>query len=224
MSYIINKRFFQKHPKLTFLLVLLTVIIVLSTATLLINYFRICVFNYTNREGATPNNNVYLTVTLTNNTIGISDPNPNGLYTVSLGSSSPTDISLNETIKLPYLDSGSSLSLTVKPKSSGAINKPHYADVFPKQYRLDMTFDNSGSTIWSVNSTNNSIIYIKGNTLNVDQLGIVKDANNNTIAYVKNDTSNQKHWMIDINEQVDISSIVFNWKPMQKTGTYPAIQ
>jgi hypothetical protein len=160
-----------------------------------------------------------LTVKLTNTTDGISDPNPNGLYSVTLNDSKATDISLNGTIRMPYSDSVKNLKLTIKPKPT---NKTalHYADVFPKKYRLDMTFDASGS-LWAVNSASDSTILLKGNTLIINQLGVVSDANDETIAYVKNDTGNQKRWMIITNKQVDLSGIVVNWQPAKSSGTYP---
>jgi len=211
------RRIFQKRPIFTVLLVLLTLVIILSTATLLVNYFRIYVLT-SNKENF-DTHPLNLTVKLTNTTNGISDPNPNGLYSVTLNDSKATDISLNGTILMPYSDSAKNLTLTIKPKSTNT-KEAHYADVFPKQYRLDMTFDASGS-LWAVNSASDSTILLKGNTLTINQLGVVTDANDETIAYVKNDTSNQKHWMIITNKQVDLSGIVFNWQPAKSSGTYP---
>ena len=213
-----NKRYFSKP-----------VIIILAIMTLLIAtiIFRTYLPNIGGRESMVTGNNVCsspsLTVSLTNTKNGATDPNPNGVYTISFNNST-YDVSLNQRLCIPYTKIGDSMSLTIVPKDTSATisKKKHYADVFPETYRLDMAFfDTSNSIVWAVKDSNNSRINIDKGNLIVKQLGIIYDANSDDVGGVRNDMYDVNKWNVQIEKHTDISSISFHWIVAADSGTIP---
>lgn len=215
-----NKRFFSK-PVIIILAIMMLLISTLIVRTYLPNIMNV-------REQMVSDNIVCaspsLTVSLTNTKKGATDPNPIGIYTINFNNTT-YDVSLNQRLCIPYLKTVNTILLKIVPKNTSATiakKKPHYADVFPETYRLDMAFiDASNSILWAVKDSNNSRININNGNLIIEKLGIIYDANGNDVGGVRNDMYDVNKWNIQINKHTDISSIQFNWIVSAYSGTVP---
>jgi hypothetical protein len=214
-----NKRLFSKS--------FITVIVILAIIILLIIFLRTNKGIIKNvREGAESGNLVCkspsLTVALTNNS-GPTDPNPIGTYTITFNNQT-VDLSLNQSVCIPYTFNSSSASLQIIPKDTSATiaRKPHYADVFPETYLLDMTFkDSSNNILWAVKESSNSRIDVSNKTLDIKKLGIIYDSKGTDVGVVKNDMYDTNRWKVRIDKYLDINTIKINWIISADDNTVP---
>ena len=160
-------------------------------------------------------------VTITNNHSGISNVNPNGYYTAYV-KDDPYNVvmTLDQPTNIPFYiskqiqDSGL-VTLTVQPITVPNQSKPHYGDVFPQLFNLDVTIDSSFVNLdyYSGALQYDSRIPVDSNgVLNANQVGIIMDSSNNNCGYVKKDVYIPQHFFITITKPIDIKKIVFTWK------------
>jgi hypothetical protein len=167
-------------------------------------------------------------VGITDNTGDLSDPNPNGIYTVIITSDNKPDknntydLSLNGNVIINN-SAFSTLEIEVIPKKTN-IEKKHYADIFPEYYEIDYYFDPSSIVNFLPSNEDennyNPRINITTDSLGSHkfystQLGIISDNSYNSYGYVRSDTSNPYHYFVLIKKPIDLSSvkITFTKKP-----------
>jgi hypothetical protein len=173
------------------------------------------------KEGMIPGKPMSMNVTITNNYSGISDVNPNGYYTAYVKDDPySVPMTLDQPTNIPFfiskniLDS-SLVTLTVQPIAMQNQSKPHYGDVFPQSYQVDVTIDSSFVLLdyysGALNYDNRITVDANG-VLNANQVGTIMDANNNTCGYVKKDVYTPQHFFVTVTQPIDIKKIVFTWK------------
>jgi hypothetical protein len=167
-------------------------------------------------------------VGITDKTGNLSDPNPNGIYSVIITSAYKTDenntydLSLNGNVIINNY-ALTNLVIEVIPKKTN-IEKKHYADIFPQYYQIDYYFDpnsivnflpsNEDESDYNprINITTNSS---GSHNFSSTQLGIISDNSYNNYGYVRSDTSNPYHYYVLIRNPIDLSSVklTFTRKP-----------
>jgi len=173
------------------------------------------------REGMSPGKPMNMNVTITNNFSGISDVNPNGYYTAYVKDDPDSvPMTLDQPANIPFFISknimdSSLVTLTVQPITMPNQSKPHYGDVFPQLYQVDVTIDSSFVEFDYYSDAlkyDNRITVDANGVLNANQLGTIMDSSNNTCGYVKKDVYVPQHFYVNITKPIDIKKIIFTWK------------
>ena len=169
----------------------------------------------------TPGNPMSMNVTITNNYSGISDVNPNGYYTAYVKDDPDSvPMTLDQPANIPFflsknITDSKLVTLTVQPITVPNQSTPHFGDVFPQLYQVDVTIDSSFVLLDYYNGAlnyDNRITVDSNGVLNANQVGTIMDANNNTCGYVKKDVYIPQHFFVNITKPIDIKKIIFTWK------------
>lgn len=182
-----------------------------------------------------------MVLSITDNTKKITNPIPNGFYTVTMNYdemptiniAEPTDFSLNEKKNIKYGKIIETYKMTIKiaPKNTNIV-KNHYSDVFPQKFQIDYYFDPTCNSdincsaklktddINDVNSDFNpriniNIDTVNGNNISSNQIGTISDKEYNNYGYIGCDTSNPYHYYVIISNPIDLKfiSLTFNASP-----------
>ena len=155
------------------------------------------------REGMTDGGSI-MNIKMTN-TYGVSDPNPNGIYTLTInGALNNKDLKINEPLDIPYAP-GSSLILEIQPKKTSTKQK-HYDDVFPVAYRIDITFDSNN--VFSLPTNDVDMVVDDSGTLTFTNFGAATNKNRENVGNIKNDIRDKQHFIVGIDKNDNINKIV----------------
>jgi len=215
----------SKNPVITKVITLLILFVIFFSGYLFFKEFYLN--NWNIKEGLnSPSSKII--VGITNNTGNLSDPNPNGIYSVNIISDNKPDknntydLSLNGNVIINN-NAFSSVVIEIVPKNTHT-EKKHYADIFPEYYEIDYYFDPSSIVNFLPSNEDennyNPRINITTDSLGSHkfystQLGIISDNSYNSYGYVRCDTSNPYHYFVLIKNPIDLSSvkITFTKKP-----------
>lgn len=206
----------SKNPLITKIVICLMLFIIFFSGYL---FFKEFYLNNWNIKEGLDSPLPKIIVGITDKTGNLSDPNPNGIYSVIITSdqnpdkNNPYDLSLNGNVIINNIASNS-IVIEVIPKKTGII-KNHYADIFPKYYEIDYYFDPVSSVNFlpsnedesNYNPRINITTNLSGSTFSSTQLGIISDNSYNSYGYVRSDTSNPYHYFVLIRDPIDLSSV-----------------
>jgi hypothetical protein len=212
--------FLSKNRVLTNIIIFLILFVIVFSGYLFVTEFYYN--NWTIKEGF--NNPYNMVINITNNTGKISDPNPNGVYTVGINSDKiatikNTDFSMNGNVTINY-DASSNLIINIIPKNTNII-KNHYADVFPKLYEINFYLDSKCKVNKLITDDGNNSkdfnprvnIKTKNNSyhLSSNQIGIISDLSYNEYGYIRSNITNPYHYYLSIRKPIDLSSITLQF-------------
>jgi len=189
---------------------------------LFVIFFSIYLFFRGKKEGL-DNPKFFMALSITDNTKQITNPIPNGFYTVTMNNnnnniSQPIDFSLNEKIKVEYKCISNSITIKIVPKNTNIV-KNHYSDVFPQKFRIDYYLDTRCTVnkliTDDINDTNSNynprininIDTVNGNNITSNQVGTISDTEYNNYGYIGCDSSNPYHYYVIINNPIDLKFI-----------------
>jgi hypothetical protein len=207
----------SKNPIITKVITLLILFVIFFSGYL---FFKEFYFNNWNIKEGLNSPLPKIIVGITNNTGNLSDPNPNGIYSVNIISdnnpdkNNTYDLSLNGNVIINN-NALSSVVIEIVPKNTHT-EKKHYADIFPQYYEIDYYFDPS-SVVNYLPSNEDTINYNPRINITTDllgshnfsstQLGIISDNSYNNYGYVRSDISNPYHYFVLIKKPIDLSSV-----------------
>jgi len=139
------------------------------------------------------------------NTYGISDPSPNGIYTIAVNNNIYNkDLTFNNTLDIPY-GPGTILNVTIQPKNTFTKVK-HYEDIFPVKGKIDIVFDKNN--VFTLSTSDTEMYLGDDEILTFTNFGSVNDNNKNIVGSILNDYMDKQHFVITLNTNKHVKKIV----------------
>jgi len=198
----------SKNPVITKVITLLMLFVIFFSGYLFFKEFYSN--NWNVKEGLT-NTKYNMKITIRDTTTGITDPIPNGVYTVTVQSdlnsksNITTDLSLNKDLSLNY-NASQMMMITIVPKNTNTIKK-HYADAFPEKFQIDFYLDPKCAVNYLKTDEDNARIIIDSNTIKTNQIGIISDESYTDYGMIGSDPSNPYYYLLTIKRQINLKSI-----------------
>jgi hypothetical protein len=177
--------------------------------------------NWNVKEGLT-DTKYNMKISIRDTTSGITDPIPNGVYSVTIEpdlnskSSVTSDLSLNKDLSLNYTTS-QIMMITIVPKNTNTIKK-HYADAFPEKFQIDFYLDPNCKVNFLKTDEDKPRINIVSNTIKTNQTGIISDESYTDYGSIMSDPSNPNYYLLSMKVPVNLKSIslIFTVPPPPK--------
>lgn len=197
-----------KNPVITKIITFLMLFVIFFSGYLFFKEFYLN--NWNIKEGLT-DTKYNMKISIRDTTSGITDPIPNGIYSVTIKSdlnsksNVTTDLSLNKDISLNY-NASQMMMITIIPKNTNTI-KQHYADAFPEKFQIDFYLDPKCTVNYLKTDEDNARIIISSNTIKTNQTGIISDESYTNYGIIGSDPSNPYYYLLSIKSQVNLKSI-----------------